>query len=49
MEWPLCAIMGEKSQDDLNYILRLLLKVKWGLWILNQLDMSGNDNRDRDV
>lgn len=50
MEWPLCAIVGDVSQNVYNFILRLLLKMRWGLWLLEDLDISDLDkSRDGSV
>lgn len=40
----MCAILGEKSESVYNVILCLLLKLRWGLWILEKLDVAGMRN-----
>ncbi|KAJ1527018.1 hypothetical protein ONE63_008562 [Megalurothrips usitatus] len=46
VEWPLCAIIDEKSQTAYNSILRLLLKIRWGLWLVEDLDVSDFKGQD---
>lgn len=46
LDWPLCAIFGDKSQHTYNHILHLLLKMRWGLWILEKLEVAGFNYQD---
>ncbi|XP_034243482.1 gamma-tubulin complex component 5-like [Thrips palmi] len=40
VDWPLCAILKSESQKAYNLIFKLLLKMRWGLWNLEKLDVA---------
>lgn len=47
VDWPLCEILKRESQEAYNLIFKLLLKMRWGLWNLEKLnvaDLTDSDN-----